>query len=81
MQIQLLSDLHLEIERSSGDPGKKLYHYNFPAIAECLALLGDTGCTTDEGVFGWLRVQLTKYKVILFVAGNHGTSDALDTEN
>ncbi|KIP04268.1 hypothetical protein PHLGIDRAFT_202135 [Phlebiopsis gigantea 11061_1 CR5-6] len=67
MQIQLLSDLHLEIER----PGKALYHFEIPKTAECLALLGDTGCTAHEALFDWLRVQVERFKAILFVAGNH----------
>ena len=72
MQIQLLSDLHLEIERSYKGPGKELYHFEFPKNAECLALLGDTGCTAHEELFDWLRGQMERFETILFVAGNHG---------
>ena len=72
MQIQLLSDLHLEIERPYAGPGKEFYYYEFPAVAECLALLGDIGCTMDDRLFTWLRVQLQKFKTVLYVAGNHG---------
>ncbi|KAA1478524.1 Ser/Thr protein phosphatase superfamily protein [Dentipellis sp. KUC8613] len=71
MKIQLLSDLHLECERSNAEPGKEFYHYEFPAAAEYLALLGDVGCTFQEEMFDWLRAQLPRFKRILFVPGNH----------
>ncbi|KAH9928347.1 uncharacterized protein B0H18DRAFT_1118030 [Fomitopsis serialis] len=67
VDIQLLSDLHLEIERGS----QPLYQYDFPASAENLALLGDIGWTRDERLFLWLEVQLLRFKHVFFVSGNH----------
>lgn len=72
MKIQLLSDLHLECERPNTEPGKEFYHYDFPAAADYLALLGDIGCTFQDEMFDWLRAQLPRFKKIFFVAGNHG---------
>ena len=72
MQIQVLSDLHLEIKRMYRGPGKEFYHYDFPKAADYLALLGDTGCTANEMMFDWLRAQVERFKTVLFVAGNHG---------
>lgn len=72
MKIQLLSDLHLECERPSAEPGKEFYNFDFPAAAENLALLGDVGCTFQEEMFVWLRAQLLRFEKIFFVSGNHG---------
>ncbi|OBZ73205.1 hypothetical protein A0H81_06951 [Grifola frondosa] len=75
MQIQILSDLHLEIERQGSAPGREFYHYEIPVRAEHLALLGDIGWTIDDRLFEWLRVQLKLFKTVYFVSGNHGASD------
>lgn len=66
-QIQIISDLHLEIER----PNAQLYIYEFPVCAPNLALLGDIGWTRDERLFQWLEVQLSRFKRVFMVAGNH----------
>ncbi|CAL1707210.1 unnamed protein product [Somion occarium] len=71
MQVQILSDLHLEIERQGGAPGREFYHYDIPVRAEHLALLGDIGWTVDERLFQWLRDQLKLFKTVYFVSGNH----------
>lgn len=58
MQIQILSDLHLEIERQGvgSEPECDLvYGYDFPAKAETLALLGDIGWTIEPRLFDWLE--------------------------
>jgi UDP-2,3-diacylglucosamine pyrophosphatase LpxH len=65
--IQLLSDLHLEVER--GD--QPLYTLDFPACAPNLALLGDIGWTRDERLFIWLELQLTRFERVFFISGNH----------
>jgi hypothetical protein len=70
MHIQILSDLHLEMECPGYPPGRETYDYDFPMQA--LALLGDIGCTLDERLFDWLRAQLRRFKVILYVMSNHG---------
>ncbi|KAF8638144.1 hypothetical protein AX17_002417 [Amanita inopinata Kibby_2008] len=68
-RIQVLSDLHLEIERSLQPD--VLYQFPIPVRADLLALLGDIGWTRDERLFQWLKEQLTKFKIVFFVAGNH----------
>lgn len=72
MQIQILSDIHLEIERQGGNPGQEFYHYEIPVQAENLALLGDIGWTIDDRLFQWLKTQLKLFRTIFFVSGNHG---------
>lgn len=67
MQIQILSDLHLDPLRPD-DP----YTYDIPVCAEYLALLGDTGRTCDERLFKWLDVQLTKFRIVFYLSGNNG---------
>ncbi|KAI0047035.1 Ser/Thr protein phosphatase protein [Auriscalpium vulgare] len=67
MQVQILSDLHLEIER----PGSEFYQYDVPVRAEQLALLGDIGWTVDGRFFEWLERQLKLFKTVFLVSGNH----------
>ena len=64
-QIQIISDLHLEIER----PNAQLYIYEFPVCAPNLVLLGDIGWTRDERLFQWLEVQLSRFKRCLWSQG------------
>ncbi|KAI0061039.1 Ser/Thr protein phosphatase protein [Artomyces pyxidatus] len=71
MQIQIISDLHLEIERPGSEPGREFYHYNIPVRAEHLALLGDIGWTVEDRLFEWLEAQLKLFKTVFFVSGNH----------
>lgn len=68
MQVQIVSDLHLELER----PRKSPYQYDLPVKAPNLVLLGNTGCTVDEKLFVWLKAQLTKFRIIFYVSGNKG---------
>lgn len=72
MQIQIVSDLHLEIERLCAPRGQEFYFYSIPVQCEHLALLGDIGCTVHDQLFAWLRVQLKSFKTVFFLAGNHG---------
>jgi hypothetical protein len=69
--VQILSDLHLELPRSSSNGSYTTYQYDFPVTAPNLALLGDIGCTVDPGLFEWLDIQLLRYELVLYVAGNH----------
>ncbi|KAI0374290.1 Ser/Thr protein phosphatase superfamily protein [Pilatotrama ljubarskyi] len=75
MDLVFLSDLHLEVERISapgapdGDSG--IYKFDFPAVADHLALLGDIGMTLDDRLFAWIRAQLAKFKTVFYVPGNH----------
>lgn len=71
IRIQLLSDLHLEFERSKQGESSDRYKYDFPAKAEILALLGDVGETTDERLFEWLQEQLARFKLVFFLSGNN----------
>ncbi|OBZ71441.1 hypothetical protein A0H81_08769 [Grifola frondosa] len=71
MRVQVLSDLHLEIERQGSAPGQEFYHYDIPVHADHLALLGDIGWTIDDRLFEWLRIQLRLFKTVYFVSGNH----------
>ncbi|CCM00741.1 uncharacterized protein FIBRA_02781 [Fibroporia radiculosa] len=71
MRIQIVSDLHLEIERQGSPAGQEFYFYDIPVKAEHLALLGDIGWSIDDRLFDWLRKQLELFKVVYFVSGNH----------
>ena len=74
VHIQLLSDLHLETPRPSYGPYDEdghVFQYNFPCRADVLALLGDIGVTFDDRLFSWLSMQLQRFRLILFISGNH----------
>lgn len=70
MQVQIVSDLHLELER----PRKQTYQYELPVNAPNLVLLGNIGLTVDEKLFVWLKTQLTRFRTVFYVSGNKGTS-------
>ena len=72
MRIQLLSDLHLEYKHPSALDETAEYVYEFPASADYLALLGDTGRTCNPSLFQWLDKQLERYRVVFYLAGNNG---------
>ncbi|GJJ10809.1 hypothetical protein Clacol_005037 [Clathrus columnatus] len=67
MDIQLLSDIHLEMNRG----GHPLYVFDFPVCAPNLALLGDIGWARDPRLFEWLNLQLTRFERVFFILGNH----------
>jgi len=67
-RVELLSDIHLEHNQGHGT---SLYQYDFPVMADDLALLGDIGNTKDDGLFEWLDLQLMRFRRVFFVAGNH----------
>ncbi|KZT11876.1 Ser/Thr protein phosphatase protein [Laetiporus sulphureus 93-53] len=71
MQIQVLSDLHLEVERVGAPRGEEFYTYDIPVCAEHLALLGDIGWTIQDELFDWLKIQLKLFKTVFFLSGNH----------
>jgi predicted phosphodiesterase len=62
--LQFMSDLHLEAPRAYD---VFIIHPNAPY----LALLGDIGNTKDDGLFEFLEQQLSKFKVVFFLLGNH----------
>lgn len=66
MALQIISDLHLESPKA----------YDFSSItprAPHLALLGDIGCITPHkaDMLKFLTDQLTQFRTVLFVPGNH----------
>jgi len=67
-RIQLMSDLHLEIER--GDE-MDYERFDIPPVAPILALLGDIGVVQDERLFVFIRGLLRKFETVLYVLGNH----------
>ncbi|KAH9946333.1 uncharacterized protein BXZ73DRAFT_95833 [Epithele typhae] len=75
MRFQLLSDLHMEVERppTALQSNEDSYTYTFPAdeTADALALVGDVGTTNDERMFGWIRTQLQRFNLVFFLPGNH----------
>lgn len=71
MQVQVVSDLHLELSRGQR---KSSYDYEIPVKAPHLALIGNTGCTVDEKLFIWLKAQLKKFETVFYISGNKGAS-------
>ena len=68
ISIQLLSDLHLEIDRGEG-----LDYENFcitPKV-DILALLGDIGTLNENRLFLFLRQQTSQFSKVLYLPGNH----------
>ncbi|KAG6039841.1 hypothetical protein E4U41_002019 [Claviceps citrina] len=64
-QVQLLSDLHLEI-------GQQYSSYTFPVSAPYLLLGGDIGRLIDyDGYRQFLEAQVSRYKKVFLVLGNH----------
>ena len=68
MHVQLMSDLHLEIERGVEFDYDR---FEIPTAASTLALLGDIGVACDGRLFPFLRNQLKHFDTILYVLGNH----------
>lgn len=64
MELQILSDLHLESPQA----------YDFYAVkpsAPHLALLGDIGCVSDPGYLAFLAAQLAQFRIVFHLLGNH----------
>ncbi|KAK6222831.1 hypothetical protein LQW54_000640 [Pestalotiopsis sp. IQ-011] len=78
--LQILSDLHLE----EGEP-KGYDIFDITPQAPYLALLGDIGCVAldSDEYFGFLRRQLSQFKTVFLVLGNHEPyhSDWADTKS
>ncbi|KAI1092569.1 hypothetical protein F5B19DRAFT_483201 [Rostrohypoxylon terebratum] len=67
--FQIVSDLHLETHQT--------YDFAIKQTAPYLALLGDIGNVVDEGLFEFIKKQLSRYWTVFFLFGNHepiGTS-------
>ncbi|KAK4111397.1 ser/Thr protein phosphatase superfamily [Canariomyces notabilis] len=64
-QVQILSDLHLEI-------GQQYSTFTFPATAPFLLLAGDIGRLIDyDGYRSFLESQAARYTKVFLVLGNH----------
>ena len=64
IQIQLMSDLHLEAAAAYDA-------FGIPPRASFLALLGDIGQKRDPGWLGFLEHQLSVFRILLLVLGNY----------
>ncbi|KAM5464236.1 hypothetical protein MauCBS54593_007055 [Microsporum audouinii] len=64
MDIQILSDLHLE-----SPSGYDIF--TIPPKAPHLALLGDIGNVRDKGFFPFIEAQLRQFRTVFFLLGNH----------
>ncbi|KAK6508400.1 hypothetical protein TWF506_010493 [Arthrobotrys conoides] len=64
VQIQVVSDLHLE-------SGFEYNTYELFPVAPYLALIGDIGNTRDAGLFDFLKRMLKQYELVFYIAGNH----------
>lgn len=64
LQVQILSDLHLEAPSAYDN-------YEIPPKAPILALLGDIGQACDPGWIEFLERQLSIFHTVLLVLGNH----------
>lgn len=67
VQLQVMSDLHLETPRFMPMYGE------FKITPRCphLALLGDIGSVHDARLFAFLEVQLLQFEIVFYVLGNH----------
>lgn len=64
MELQILSDLHLE--------SPKAYDfYEIKPVAPYLALLGDIGCVSDPAYLTFLSAQLAQFRIVFHLLGNH----------
>lgn len=64
MELQILSDLHLE--------SPKAYDfYEVKPSAPNLALLGDIGCVSDPAYLTFLTAQLAQFQIVFHLLGNH----------
>lgn len=64
MEIQIISDLHLESPQAYD-------YYEITPTAPHLALLGDIGCVCDPGYIIFLTTQLKQFRIVFHVLGNH----------
>jgi len=62
--IQILSDLHLEAPKSYDV-------FEITPVSSYLALIGDIGCIKDPEYFTFLKKQLSIFKIVFVLLGNH----------
>ena len=70
--LQILSDLHLETPATRPSYSE----FSFEKTSLYIALLGDIGLVNDSRLFSFLNVQLHRYKIVLYVLGNHEPYDS-----
>jgi len=63
--IQIMSDLHLE------SPSSSYESFSITPTAPYLALLGDIGNTKTPGLLTFLTTQLSQFKIVFMLLGNH----------
>ncbi|KAI6507435.1 hypothetical protein MCOR04_001158 [Pyricularia oryzae] len=76
VQLQIMSDLHLETPKMLPMYGD----FTIPSLCPHLALLGDIGSVWDERLFTFLRAQLLQFETVFFVMGNHEPYPATDSQ-
>ncbi|TVY32036.1 Uncharacterized protein LSUB1_G008412 [Lachnellula subtilissima] len=62
--IQILSDLHLEAPKGYDV-------FEIAPKAPYLALIGDIGCVKDAEYFSFIAKQLSNFKIVFLLLGNH----------
>ena len=67
IQLQIMSDLHLEVPKSTPLYGE----YEIQPQCSCLALLGDIGNVSDVRLFEFLEKMLLQFETVLYLLGNH----------
>lgn len=72
MEIQIASDLHIELSRGEQKDTEWVFDFVSPK-AEYLALIGDTGCpaTRLDQYRTFVHTLAQHYKAVFVVAGNH----------
>ena len=69
VNFQLVSDLHLDF-------GSEYDTFEISPCVQYLGLLGDIGLTVEAKFFTFLDGQLSNFKVVFFVFGNHESYDS-----
>lgn len=70
--ITIVSDLHLETPKSRPSYGD----FVLEPQSRFLALLGDIGVATDDGLFAFVELQLQQFERVFYVLGNHEPYDS-----
>ncbi|KAF2811117.1 putative calcineurin-like phosphoesterase [Mytilinidion resinicola] len=72
VQLQLMSDLHLET------PVTRPTYSDFFITPQCpnLALLGDIGNVVDNRLLDFLQIQVQHFEIVFFLLGNHEPYDS-----
>ncbi|KAI6364206.1 hypothetical protein MCOR25_005703 [Pyricularia grisea] len=76
VQIQIMSDLHLETPKMLPMYGD----FAIPHLCPYLALLGDIGSVWDERLYKFLHAQLLQFETVFYVMGNHEPYPATESQ-